>query len=181
MQPKSKQFRLNATECLRFTRYRVCGRSQLPAGQVLTSLLHFESSPSVRAKVGRPWRISWHPNQQDGSPVGEPPRGNQRLTTEVDPIACFRGLWEAESRLVRPSCSPTSILSFARPRQNNAHSQTTRHNTASPIESIILSRLFSYTNQFRFLWIIVDRSFDAVKNLFIKETNLRNEGVGLKC
>lgn len=113
MQPKSKQFHLPAIGCLRFTRYRVCGRSQLPAGQVLTILLHFRSSPSVRTRVGRPWRISWHPNQQNGSPVGEPPRGNQRLTTEVDPIACFRGLWEAASRLVRPSCSPTSILSFA--------------------------------------------------------------------
>lgn len=45
--------------------------------------------------------------------MGEPPRGNQRLTTEVDPIACFRGLWEAESRLARPSYRPASILSFA--------------------------------------------------------------------
>lgn len=79
----------------------------------LPAPLHSISSPSVQTNVGRPWRTSWHPNQQNGSPVGEPPRGNQRLTTEVDPIACFRGLWEAESRLVRPSCSPTSILSFA--------------------------------------------------------------------
>lgn len=103
MQPKSKQFDLPVIGCLRYTQNRVCGRSQLPAGQVLTSILHFKSSPSVRAKIGQPWRTSWHPNQQDGSPVGEPPRGNQRLTMEVDPIACFRGLWEAESRLIHPS------------------------------------------------------------------------------
>lgn len=69
------------------------------------------SNPALQSglDLGRLWRMSWHPNQQDGSPVGEPPRGNQRLTTEVDPIACFRGLWEAESRLVRPSYGPASF------------------------------------------------------------------------
>lgn len=50
------------------------------------------------------------------SPVGKLPRGNQRLTTEVDPITWFRGLWQGGRRPVRPSYGPTSIPSFLRSR-----------------------------------------------------------------
>lgn len=60
-------------------------------------------------------------------------------------------------------------------------SQTTLHNMASLVELINYLHQFAYTIQSVFLWSIVLRNYDAVKNSFIKEINLRNEGIGLNC
>lgn len=67
------------------------------------------------------------------------------------------------------------------PGHDNTHSQATLHNAASLIELMNCLYQFAYTIQFIFLRSIVLRSSDAVKNSFIKETNLRTEGIELKC
>lgn len=60
-------------------------------------------------------------------------------------------------------------------------SQATLHNMASLLELINRLHQFAYTSQIVLLCTIVLRNSDAAKISFIKEINLGNEGIGLKC